>query len=1371
MDNSIINNSYVVGIASRDLVLQTFGKVYVKVKDRYYKLDFENNLIENNDSNNESNDVIIINNSSEINDITYPGDNKLIVSLDGKLYATSNGQIHEIVFKAEISNKFETITVNGQVIIHAQDGVPPLVIDSTTMVKNLNANYLNGYTSDQFAIKNKNELITGNWTFDNQIQFTKQITNNSINNENPTTLDFENSTLTIDYINVRKGINIDGETDLFNIKIDGIDGQWWLSPKLYIESFNKIDIDYVVIDDPFDSITRNYEIEKLDNQVNVDIWYDAFFSNYDININPDTYIFRNFDNINEINIANQILLDAGLINENIINYSSIYQSIFDTNLENKYLGEYWEFKIKMHEENFNEIYPNTIVHYGIEDDYSTSISKGVIVNVNYLSKTITVKLTEDSSINFQNNYYWVAIENKTIKNKQGNILFNSFDNIPSFIDVLTDTDYSLINNDNIKARFGRLDSLHETQFGKLNGIGVFLNGKSKSDINKNDVTVNDIINQSKENHSGIFINDSNINNNNKVIINPDGSGFIAAGKIKWDSTGQLNLDIPAGGHLTGNYPNPSIKNNVIINDMIVDGTISPEKLKEQYILYYNGTLPLTSNDDLVYYKSLNTGIYYANDTLIPNAPSTTGQLIISQSGTQDVIAIWHSIDEPSKIFKNTNAQGWIDIGSDADTLDGKHADDFIPSSVTALPFDADIKTITKLGWYISPNWLDKPSGAITQGLMQVENTGNYPIYTFTEIYGTNSGKKWTKSKISHSGGTWTDWIEIPRSASGVNTYSITDWNTIPTTVKSGDILIGSNTATNRPSDSTYLTGIVLSLDNNPTYINIIAFGDKVYRRSQHGGTWGSWFNIADGGKAYNVQNTEFLAAVTGQTRPEDGLTVKKVYLNGYPTSYGNLIRVQGEGTSGGGGELLLGWAGSTALGNIYYRSLRDGGSNWSSWGKLIFENSSTILNKLDLNAIRLPYIGSSWISMATRSDVITSTQNNTVSLAHALYRLKDSDGNAIAFGGLGNNIGFYGFTANRIANNINGTDWGATWNVANGTFTNAGPIISGGRITANNWFESLGATGWVSNSYGGGIYMKDNVHVRVYGNKRFFVSNLDEPSHGGGTGGGALSTDGGIRAGKRIWAAGDIRTDNWFYTYGNNGIYWASHGGGLTMVDDTWIRLTDNKKFYVPNADDANSGNGGSNTSAISTQGGISASKTIWAGGNIRTNAAFMAGEVNGYETAGVYNCGRPTNLNNASCYGFTRDGQHEWGLGYNTSNQIVLGGASSKIISPWVTIAGSGMFEGSDERLKTDIKDVETTAVENIQFKQYIKDGKHQVGVIAQNVLKHMPDAVHVPENPEEMLFVNYNSVLSAKCALYEKKIATLEERLSKLEKLLNNG
>ena len=98
-------------------------------------------------------------------------------------------------------------------------------------------------------------------------------------------------------------------------------------------------------------------------------------------------------------------------------------------------------------------------------------------------------------------------------------------------------------------------------------------------------------------------------------------------------------------------------------------------------------------------------------------------------------------------------------------------------------------------------------------------------------------------------------------------------------------------------------------------------------------------------------------------------------------------------------------------------------------------------------------------------------------------------------------------------------------------------------------------------------------------------------------------------------------------------------------------------------------------------------------------------------------------------------------------------------------------MFEGSDERLKTDIKDVETTAVENIQFKQYIKDGKHQVGVIAQNVLKHMPDAVHVPENPEEMLFVNYNSVLSAKCALYEKKIATLEERLSKLEKLLNNG
>lgn len=42
---------------------------------------------------------------------------------------------------------------------------------------------------------------------------------------------------------------------------------------------------------------------------------------------------------------------------------------------------------------------------------------------------------------------------------------------------------------------------------------------------------------------------------------------------------------------------------------------------------------------------------------------------------------------------------------------------------------------------------------------------------------------------------------------------------------------------------------------------------------------------------------------------------------------------------------------------------------------------------------------------------------------------------------------------------------------------------------ADNWFRSVGNTGWYSNSYGGGIYMTDSTWVRVYNYKQFLVEN------------------------------------------------------------------------------------------------------------------------------------------------------------------------------------------------------------------------------------------------------------------------------------------
>ena len=44
-------------------------------------------------------------------------------------------------------------------------------------------------------------------------------------------------------------------------------------------------------------------------------------------------------------------------------------------------------------------------------------------------------------------------------------------------------------------------------------------------------------------------------------------------------------------------------------------------------------------------------------------------------------------------------------------------------------------------------------------------------------------------------------------------------------------------------------------------------------------------------------------------------------------------------------------------------------------------------------------------------------------------------------------------------------------------------------IYASNWFRSQGASGWYSESYGGGIWMKDSSWIRTYGGKSFYCDN------------------------------------------------------------------------------------------------------------------------------------------------------------------------------------------------------------------------------------------------------------------------------------------
>ncbi|HHR9460256.1 TPA: phage tail protein, partial [Salmonella enterica subsp. enterica serovar Oranienburg] len=76
-----------------------------------------------------------------------------------------------------------------------------------------------------------------------------------------------------------------------------------------------------------------------------------------------------------------------------------------------------------------------------------------------------------------------------------------------------------------------------------------------------------------------------------------------------------------------------------------------------------------------------------------------------------------------------------------------------------------------------------------------------------------------------------------------------------------------------------------------------------------------------------------LPALTGTTRGSDsGLIMGEVYNNGYPTQYGNILRLTGTGD----GEILIGWSGANgAPAPAYIRSHRDtADAEWSEWAML-----------------------------------------------------------------------------------------------------------------------------------------------------------------------------------------------------------------------------------------------------------------------------------------------------------------------------------------------------------------------------------------------------------------------------------------------------
>lgn len=82
-----------------------------------------------------------------------------------------------------------------------------------------------------------------------------------------------------------------------------------------------------------------------------------------------------------------------------------------------------------------------------------------------------------------------------------------------------------------------------------------------------------------------------------------------------------------------------------------------------------------------------------------------------------------------------------------------------------------------------------------------------------------------------------------------------------------------------------------------------------------------------------MNNQGIKTAIKDGTEEPYGLNLYKVYNNGYPATYGNLISIGGTG----GGELLAGWSNvDHGVEHLYYRNRRNGGALWSNWSTIAF---------------------------------------------------------------------------------------------------------------------------------------------------------------------------------------------------------------------------------------------------------------------------------------------------------------------------------------------------------------------------------------------------------------------------------------------------
>ena len=240
--------------------------------------------------------------------------------------------------------------------------------------------------------------------------------------------------------------------------------------------------------------------------------------------------------------------------------------------------------------------------------------------------------------------------------------------------------------------------------------------------------------------------------------------------------------------------------------------------------------------------------------------------------------------------------------------------------------------------------------------------------------------KTTPGYLYHAGGS----NSVADKPSGVDAFGVFTMQTESGWY--GQILMSSNTSTGLYwRTATSLNGgwkKILDSSNYTAYVNPANFVTSL-------GTNGNYVTWTKNGTTNNLtvpfattsnvlNNLGNRTAISGTTVGQSGLRLYKVYNNGYPVNFGNVLNIGGQGY----GELLFQWTGDSNPGHLYYRSKRDVASQaWSNWVTILDNNnySSTLDGRYVTLATNQTVSGIKTFSTQQKFTVATGTSPFTVS--------------------------------------------------------------------------------------------------------------------------------------------------------------------------------------------------------------------------------------------------------------------------------------------------------------------------------------------------------------------------------------------------------